>query len=129
MTYTEEQLRQVAIACFVNAKDLYEDACLLGKHARYPRALILAVIGAEEFVKSVVYTIAALNPSEHVRLPPVLAELKSHNLKHLGACRREKSDRGLNGSWGKHGRPAPKAVARLGRLGTSHHWFCVLQAR
>ena len=31
MTYTEEQLRQVAVACFVNARDLYEDACLLGK--------------------------------------------------------------------------------------------------
>lgn len=46
----------------------------------------------------------------------------------LAACRREKSASGLNGSWGKNRRPVPKAVARLGRLGTFHHWFCVLQA-
>jgi AbiV family abortive infection protein len=84
MTYTEEQLRRVAAACFVNARDLYEDACLLEKYARYPRALVLAVIGTEEFVKSVAYTIAALNPSEHVRLPNVLKALRSHDRKHLG---------------------------------------------
>jgi AbiV family abortive infection protein len=84
MTYTEEQLRQVAVACFVNARDLYEDACLLGKHTRYPRTLALAVIGTEEFVKSVAYTIAALNPSERVRLPNVLKALRSHDCKHLG---------------------------------------------
>jgi len=57
MSYTEEQVRQAAVSCFVNARDLYEGACLLEKPARYPRALVLAVIGAEEFVKSVVYTI------------------------------------------------------------------------
>ncbi|HSX80064.1 MAG TPA: hypothetical protein VLQ80_16010, partial [Candidatus Saccharimonadia bacterium] len=45
----------------------------------------------------------------------------------LAACRREKSDSGLNGSWGKNRRPAPKAVARLGLLGPFHHWFFVLQ--
>ena len=84
MNYTEEQLRQLAVACFVNARDLYEDACLLGKHARYPRALVLAVIGTEEFVKSVAYTIAALNPSERVRLCNVLKALHSHDCKHLG---------------------------------------------
>jgi hypothetical protein len=27
MTYTKEQLRQVAVACFVNARDLYEGRC------------------------------------------------------------------------------------------------------
>jgi hypothetical protein len=84
MTYTEEQLRQVAVACFVNARDLYEDACLLKKHARYPRALVLAVIGEEEFVKSVAYTIAALNSSERVRLSHFLKELRHHDRKHLG---------------------------------------------
>jgi len=68
MIYTEEQLRQIAAACFVNARELYDDACLLENHARYPRALVLAVIGAEEFVKAVAYTIAALNPSERARL-------------------------------------------------------------
>jgi AbiV family abortive infection protein len=83
MNYTEEQLRQVAVACFVNARDLYEDACLLMKHARYPRALVLAVIGAEEFVKSVAYTIAALNPSERVRLATVIPMLHYHDCKHL----------------------------------------------
>jgi len=31
MTYMEKQLRQMAVACFVNARDLYEDACLLEK--------------------------------------------------------------------------------------------------
>jgi hypothetical protein len=51
-----------------------------------------------------------------------------YTLVLLAACRREKSDRGLNGSWGKNWWPAPKAVARLGRLGTFHHWFFVLQA-
>jgi hypothetical protein len=79
---TEEQLRRVALACFVNARDLYEDACLLGKHTRYPRALVLAVIGMEEFVKSVAYTIAALNPDERVRLSQTLKALHYHDIKH-----------------------------------------------
>jgi hypothetical protein len=83
MTYTEEQLRQVAVACFVNAQGLYEDACLLGKHARYPRVLVLAVIGAEEFVKAVAYTIAALNPSERARLSTFRKALRYHDCKHL----------------------------------------------
>src|SRR6266852_3375566 len=79
---TEERLRRVALACFVNARDLYEDACLLRNHARYPRALVLAVIGTEEFVKSVVYTIAALNPHERVRLSQTLKALHHHDIKH-----------------------------------------------
>src|SRR5712691_6569422 len=83
---TEEQLRRVALACFINARDLYEDACLLGKHARYPRAVALAVIGAEEFVKSVVYTIAAVNPHERVRVSQTLKALYHHDIKHgIGA--------------------------------------------
>ena len=74
----------MAVACLVNARDLYEDACLLEKHARSPRALVLAVIGTEELVKSVAFTMAALNPSERVRLPNVLTALPTHDRKHLG---------------------------------------------
>jgi hypothetical protein len=42
------------------------------------------VIGAEEFVKSIAYTIATLDPSERVRLPCFLRALRDHNRKHLG---------------------------------------------
>src|SRR5262250_2437211 len=70
MSYTEEQLRQAAVSCFVNARDLYEDACLLEKPARYPRALVLAVIGAEEFVQSVVYTIQGWELSARATFRP-----------------------------------------------------------
>jgi AbiV family abortive infection protein len=84
-TLTEEQLRRVALACFVNTQALYEDACLLANHARYPRAAALAVIGGEEFVKSVAYTIAALNPHERVRLPQKRKALSHHDIKHGSA--------------------------------------------
>jgi len=32
MTFTEVQLRQTALACFVNAQNLYEEPCLLYNH-------------------------------------------------------------------------------------------------
>jgi AbiV family abortive infection protein len=84
LSLTEEELRRVAVACFVNAQDLYEDARLLEQHARYPRALSLAVIGSEEFVKSVACTIAALAPKERGWLPQALKALYDHDRKHMG---------------------------------------------
>jgi hypothetical protein len=83
MTFTEEQLRHGALACFVNARDLYEEACLLLKHERYPRAVVLAIIGVEEFVKSVAYALAAFNPQERVQLPQILKALRHHDIKHV----------------------------------------------
>jgi hypothetical protein len=83
---TEEHLRRGAWACFMNARDLYEEACLLGSHARYPRAAVLAVIGTEEFVTAVAYTLAALNPQERLRLPQTLRALRHHDIQHVSGA-------------------------------------------
>src|SRR5713101_7498814 len=86
MPLTEEQLRRVALACLMNARDLYEEACLLGSHARYPRAAVLAVIGTEELAKAVAYTIAALHPQERLRQSQMLLTLRHHDIKHGSAA-------------------------------------------
>jgi AbiV family abortive infection protein len=73
----------------VHTRALYEEACLLANHARYPWAVALAVLGAEELVKSVASTIAALNPHERVRLPQTLNVLHHHDSKHGSAATME----------------------------------------
>src|SRR5215472_808981 len=76
---SEAALRAGAMACFTNAQELYEEAKLLYEHARSPRSIVLAVIGAEESAKAVVYTVAALLPEQRLYLPP---KLGYHPLKH-----------------------------------------------
>jgi|RhiMetdeSRZDD1v2_1073273.scaffolds.fasta_scaffold64246_3 AbiV family abortive infection protein len=76
---SEAALRAGAMACFTNAQELYEEAKLLYEHAQSPRSVVLALIGAEEFAKAVVYTVAALLPKQRHLLPPTL---DSHPLKH-----------------------------------------------
>lgn len=75
---SEDALRAGAVACFTNAQDLYNEAQLLYEQARSPRAAALALIGAEEFAKAVLFTSAALLSEQRHRLPcrlesPILA--------------------------------------------------------
>ena len=76
---SEAALRAGAVACFANAQELYEEAKLLYEHAQSTRSVVLALIGAEEFAKAVVFTVAALLPEQRHRLPP---KLDGHALKH-----------------------------------------------
>jgi AbiV family abortive infection protein len=90
MAFTEAQLRQAALACLVNAQQLHEEAYLLYNHDAYARAAALAVIGTEEFAKSVAFTVAALRPDEHELLHRALrrrdskgGQLFDHDGKHF----------------------------------------------
>jgi AbiV len=76
---SEDTLRARAVACFINAQELYEEAKLLFEQARSPRSAALALVGAEEFAKAVVFTVAALLPEQRYRLP---SRLDGHELKH-----------------------------------------------
>ena len=76
---SEDDLRAAAVACFTNAQELYEEAKLLFEQARSPRSAALALIGAEEFAKAVVFTVAALLPGQRHCLP---STLDGHELKH-----------------------------------------------
>lgn len=76
---SEAALRAASVACFVNAQELYEEAKLLYDRVRGLRSVVLALIGAEEFAKSVVFTVAALLPAQRALLP---AKLSGHALKH-----------------------------------------------
>lgn len=78
--YSEEVLRDAAAASFINAQSLLKEAELLSKHGYLARAAALAIIGLEEFAKSIVYTVAALLPEERSKLP---AKLSVHEEKHI----------------------------------------------
>jgi AbiV family abortive infection protein len=80
---SEQQLRAAARACFVNARDLYDEAALLQKAGRPARSAALAGIGLEEFGKAIVYLVAALAPDQRKALPP---RLDGHEMKHR-VCR------------------------------------------
>ncbi len=78
----EQSLRIASLECFLNAKSLHEEACLLGEHGYRARAAALAVIGEEEFAKSILYALAAIRPDE----PDLLGKgLIHHETKHLVA--------------------------------------------
>jgi AbiV family abortive infection protein len=76
---SEEILREAAAASFDNAHALYEEAGLLYERDKFARSAALAVLGAEEFAKSVIYLVAALMPEQHHLLP---ARLEDHGTKH-----------------------------------------------
>jgi AbiV family abortive infection protein len=76
---SEVALRSAAANCYMNAQALYEEAGILYQEQRYPRASALAVIGAEEFGKAIVYVVAALLPDQRHLLP---STLDGHELKH-----------------------------------------------
>jgi hypothetical protein len=76
---SEALLRAAALASFNNAKNLCAEAELLEDNGHVARAAALAVIGAEEFGKAIVYLVAALLPSGRKWLP---AKLDGHELKH-----------------------------------------------
>ncbi len=72
-------LREFATACFTNAQSHHDAANLLADDGYHGAAVALAVIGVEEFAKSILYTAAALRPSEWAVLGQ---ELRIHELKH-----------------------------------------------
>jgi AbiV family abortive infection protein len=89
MPITESLLRQAALTCFANAQDIHKEAYLLFEHGYYARAAALAVIGSEEFAKSIIYTIGAFRPDQREQLSKALrrsrprGELFLHEAKHL----------------------------------------------
>ena len=76
---SEMSLRAAAVAAFRNAQDLHDEGALLFERERYARATALALIGAEEFAKSIIWTAAALMPPQRPLLP---SRLDGHALKH-----------------------------------------------
>ena len=83
MELTEELLRQAALASINNALSLHESAVLLTQNGKAPAAAALAIIGAEEFAKAVLYTIAAAVPEERPILEARWWDLREHNVKHV----------------------------------------------
>ena len=79
---TEEQFIELSLECFQNAENLYRDAVLLGQHDS-PRAVALAVIGCEEFAKSVIYAVGALYPEQREMLAKNIRSLEGHEIKHM----------------------------------------------
>ena len=106
-------MRELAAACFANAQSHYEAASLLAENDYTATAVALAVLGVEEFAKAVLYTAAALFPSERDVLGE---EARYHGVKHLIAiaahgaqCDNEESwavGADYQGSW-------PSPTARL----------------
>jgi AbiV family abortive infection protein len=87
--FTERQLREVAWACFTNAQEFHEEACLLREH-HHVRSIALAILGGEEFAKAIVFTVAAFRPDEHALLSKALfaekvgnRDLFRHDVKHV----------------------------------------------
>jgi AbiV family abortive infection protein len=106
---SEGTLRSLAAHCFTNAQKLYDDAKILYDHHRFPSAAALAVIGAEEFGKAIVFTTAALLPEQRHLLPPTL---NNHELKHR-VCSFAEAAKIMNEDyWAAIGRP-DSALARL----------------
>ena len=79
---TEEQFIELSLECFRNAESLYSDAVLLYQHDSR-RAVALAIIGCEEFAKSVVYALGALFPEQRHLLAENIRSLKWHDIKHM----------------------------------------------
>lgn len=79
---TEEQFIELSLECFRNAESLYSDAVLLHQHDS-PRAVALAVIGCEEFAKSVFYAVGALFPEQREMLAKNIRSLEGHEIKHM----------------------------------------------
>lgn len=106
---SESTLRVIAAACFKNAQQLYDEAKLLIQQDRFARAAALAVIGAEEFGKAVIYTMAALLPEQRRLLPRVL---NNHQLKHRVCSFAEVAKIMNEDYWAAIGRP-DTALTRL----------------
>src|SRR5215475_8140913 len=92
---SEDALRTGVIACYTNAQELYEEAKLLFEQARFPRSVVLALIGAEELAKAVVFTVAALLREQRQGLP---SRLDGHELKHYITGLMEAAEI-TNGDW------------------------------
>ncbi len=89
-------LRELAAACFANAQSQHGAANLLAENGYDGAAVALAVIGVEEFAKAILYTAAALCPSEWDVLGP---ECRWHELKHLIAAAAEAAQIDQHEKW------------------------------
>lgn len=85
---SETILRQGAAGAFQQSRESHQDAALLAVNGRYATAVALAILGIEEFAKSIVWTVAALLPDERSHLP---ARLDHHAVKHYVAMLSEVS--------------------------------------
>jgi len=85
----ELSLIKAAIECYLNTQSLHKEARLLARHGYGPRAAALAVIGVEEFAKSIAYALAALSPEKRDLLGKGLSD---HETKHLVAAAAEAAE-------------------------------------
>ena len=99
------------MACFTNAQELYEEVKLLHEQAQSPRSVALVLIGAEEFAKAVVFTVAALLPEQRHSLPP---RLDGDELKHQICSLADAAQIMNHEGWNVYGGTTP--VSRLGDL-------------
>jgi len=76
---SSKTFREAAVAALANAHELCEEAKLLAENDYTSRAAALAVIGVEEFAKSVVYTLAAIFPEQS---QGIKSWLRQHDIKH-----------------------------------------------
>ena len=118
---SEDALRAGVVACFTNAQELSNEATLLCEHAQSPRAGALTLMGAEEFAKAILFTIAALLPEHRRRLP---CRLEGHLLKHHICAMAEVAHMMNSALWEMAGEfGGTTAMSRLGDLfGTLAEW-------
>lgn len=76
---SSKTFREAAVAALTNAHELYAEAKLLAENDHTSRAAALAVVGLEEFAKSVVYTLAAIFPEQS---DGIRKRLIRHDVKH-----------------------------------------------
>jgi AbiV family abortive infection protein len=81
----DPNLRPLLRACSAairNAEDLYQDARLLLRAGRRPRAAALAVIGSEEAGKAVAFMLAGFGKVPRSHLPTLLKNLRTGKESH-----------------------------------------------
>jgi AbiV family abortive infection protein len=76
---SSKTFREAAVAALANAHELCAEAKLLAENNHTSRAAALAVIGVEEFAKSVAYTLAAIFPEQS---DGIRGRLILHDVKH-----------------------------------------------
>lgn len=76
---SSKTFREAAAAALANGHGLYAEAKLLAENNHSSRAAALAVIGVEEFAKSVAYTLSAIFPEQS---DGIRNRLIQHDVKH-----------------------------------------------
>ncbi len=76
---SSKTFREAAVAALANADELYAEAKVFAENNHSSRAAALAVIGVEEFAKSVAYTLSAIFPEQS---DGIRSRLIRHDVKH-----------------------------------------------